>query len=183
MMYSIIKHTIKLTYLGCISIALSATTFAITEEDVYKSGIKFAFYSSAWGIDSDDGMRLVFYNENDAKINLSSIVFQKNEPKHESIEVRINKEISPLSYATADLEYIDLLQHSDCINRTLNGGWKLTEISNYTLNPSVRNLIIEDTGSFRIYQCLESVRTFWSISGSDRVRESKEWVIFHFETI
>ena len=183
MMCSIIKYATNLTYLGCILIILSRANFARSEEGDYNSGVKFAFYSSAWGVDSDDGMRLVLYNENDATINLSSIVFQKNKPKHESVEVRINKEIFPLSYATADLEYVDLLQHSECINRTLNGGWKLTEISNYTLNPSVRNLIIEDTGSFRIYQCLESVRTFWSISGSDRVLESKEWVIFHFETI
>ena len=183
MMYSIIKHTIKLTYLGCISIALSATTFAITEEDDYKSGIKFAFYSSAWTVDSDDGLKLVLFNENDVAVNLGSIVFQKNDQKNENVEIKINKDISPFSYATTELEYIDLLQHSDCIERTLNGGWKLTEVSNYTLNPAVRNLIIEDTDSFRIYQCLENVRTSWSIKGSDTTKGSDEWVIFHFETI
>ena len=182
-MCSITRLEKNLKYLGSILAVLSSATFAGSEEDHNTSGIKFAFYSSAWTVDSDDGMRIVLFNERDVTIYLSSIVFQKNDQKHESVEVLINKEISPLGYATTELEYIDLLQHSDCIERTLNGGWKLTEISNYTLNPAVRNLIIEDTDSFRIYQCLENVRTFWSIQGSEIRRNSDEWVIFHFETI
>ena len=182
-MCSITKQATKLAYLGCMLISLSAATFVRSEAGDYKSGVKFAFYSSAWTVDSNDGLRLVLFNENDVAVNLGSIVFQKNDQKNEDVEIKINKEISPLSYATTELEYIDLLQHSDCIERTLNGGWKLTEISNYTLNPAVRNLIIEDTDSFRIYQCLENVRTSWSIKGSDTTKGSDEWVIFHFETI
>ena len=182
-MCSTIRLEKILTHLGCILAALSTATFAGSEEADYTSGIKFAFYSSAWTVDSDDGMRIVLFNERDVTIYLSSIVFQKNGQEHEGVEVIINKEISPLGYATTELEYIDLLQHSDCIERTLHGGWKLTEISNYTLNPAVRNLIIEDTDSFRIYQCLENVRTFWSIQGSETREDSDEWVIFHFETI
>ena len=182
-MCSINKQATKLAYLGCVLVSLSTATFARIEAGDYKSGVKFAFYSSAWSVDSNDGMRLVLFNENDVSIHLSSIVFQKDNQNREGVEVRIDKEIPPLSYATSELEYIDLLQQNDCIERTLNKGWKLTEISNYTLNPAVRNLIIEDTDSFRIYQCLENVRTFWSIQGSDDTEESDEWIIFHFETI
>jgi hypothetical protein len=68
--------------------------------------------------------------------------------------------------------------------------WRLAEISNYTLNPSVRNLIIEDTDSFRIYQCVETIITRWQVlSGSEGAEstaaqpiEKEEWVLFHFET-
>lgn len=150
--------------------------------DIPSSGIKFAFYSSAWTANSDDGLRLVLFNETRRTVNLSSIVFQKGDENSERIEVKIDEEVPPLGYATAEFDYIDLLQHNDCIERTLNGNWKLTEISNYTLNPAVRNLIIEDTGSFRIYQCLENVRTFWSHSDTSDNEESNEWIIFHFET-
>jgi len=60
--------------------------------------------------------------------------------------------------------------------------WKLVEVSNYTLNPSVRNLIIEDTDSFRIYQCIENVQTTWSRVANGTQVQYEEWVLFHFES-
>ena len=48
----------------------------------------------------------------------------------------------------------------------MDSNWRLVDVSNYTLNPSVRNLIIENTDSFRIYQCVESISTRWRKVGS-----------------
>ena len=182
-MHRIINYAASLSYIRSALVSMLFASVTQAQTVVQSSGIKFAFYSSAWTVDSDDGLRLVLFNETDRTVNLGSIVFEKNNENIERVEVKINETVPPLGYATAEFEYIDLLQHNDCIERTLNGNWKLTEISNYTLNPAVRNLIIEDTDSFRIYQCLENVRTFWSHSGTNDNEESNEWIIFHFETI
>ncbi len=182
-MHRIINYAASLSYIRSALVSMLFASVTQAQTVVQSSGIKFAFYSSAWTVDSDDGLRLVLFNETDRTVNLGSIVFEKNNENIERVEVKINETVPPLGYATAEFEYIDLLQHNDCIERTLNGNWKLTEISNYTLNPAVRNLIIEDTDSFRIYQCLENVRTFWSHSGTNDYEESNEWIIFHFETI
>ena len=82
-MCSINKQATKLAYLGCMLVSLSTAAFARIEADDYKSGVKFAFYSSAWSVDSNDGMRLVLFNENDVSIHLSSIVFQKDDQNRE----------------------------------------------------------------------------------------------------
>ncbi|MDB9968742.1 hypothetical protein OAE08_03635, partial [Gammaproteobacteria bacterium] len=78
--------------------------------------------------------------------------------------------------------YIDLLSDDECIDRTMLDNWKLVEISNYTLNPSVRNLIIENTNSFRIYQCVKTISTSWTDLDSNQLFKYDEWVLFHFET-
>ena len=182
-MQGIKNYAASLSYLRKVLVSMLFASLTQAQTVAQSSGIKFAFYSPAWTVDSDDGLKLVLFNETDRTVNLSSIVFEKNNENSERVEIKINEEIPPLGYATAEFDYLDLLQHNDCIERTLNGNWKLTEISNYTLNPAVRNLIIEDTDSFRIYQCLENVRTFWSHPGTNDFEESNEWVIFHFETI
>ena len=182
-MQVITNYSSSLSYLRKALISMLFASLTQAQTVVQSSGIKFAFYSPAWTVDSDDGLRLVLFNETNRTVNLISIVFEKNNENSERVEVKINEEVPPLGYATAEFDYIDLLQHNDCIERTLNGNWKLTEISNYTLNPAIRNLIIEDTDSFRIYQCLENVRIFWSHSGTTDYKESDEWIIFHFETI
>lgn len=182
-MCGIIKYAVSRNYLRRVLLSMLFSNLCQAAMDGQPSGIKFAFYSSAWTVDSDDGLRLILFNETDRTVNLNSIVFQKNDEHSDRVEIKLNKVVPPLGYATAEFDYIDLLQHNDCIDRTLNGNWKLTEISNYTLNPAIRNLIIEDTDSFRIYQCLENVRTFWSHSLTGDYKESNEWIIFHFETI
>ena len=125
--------------------------------------VKFAIFSSAWGENTDDGLRVVAYNQTQGHIRLNTILFLKEESEgSEQVAVNLNLEVPSLAYADVEFPYIDLLQGNECIGRTMAESWKLVEISNYTLNPSVRNLIIEDTDSFRIYQCIENVRTIWT---------------------
>ena len=83
--------------------------------------------------------------------------------------------------AELELPYVDLLSINQCVNDTLEETWRLVEISNYTLNPSVRRLIIQDTSAFRIYQCVSSVKTTWITEAGER-RSKEEWVLYHFES-
>ena len=145
--------------------------------------VKFAIFSSAWGENTDDGLRVVAYNQTQGHIRLNTILFLKEESEDsEQVAVNLNLEIPSLAYADVEFPYIDLLQGNECIERTMAESWKLVEISNYTLNPSVRNLIIEDTDSFRIYQCIENVRTIWTHLASNIQVQYEEWVLFHFES-
>ena len=145
--------------------------------------VKFAIFSSAWGENTDDGLRVVAYNQTQGPIRLNTILFLKEESEDsEQVAVNLNLEIPSLAYADVEFPYIDLLQGNECIERTMAESWKLVEISNYTLNPSVRNLIIEDTDSFRIYQCIENVRTIWTRLASNIQVQYEEWVLFHFES-
>ncbi len=145
--------------------------------------VKFAIFSSAWGENTDDGLRVVAYNQTQGHIRLNTILFLKEESEgSEQVAVNLNLEVPSLAYADVEFPYIDLLQGNECIGRTMAESWKLVEISNYTLNPSVRNLIIEDTDSFRIYQCIENVRTIWTHLASNIQVQYEEWVLFHFES-
>ena len=113
--------------------------------------VKFAIFSSAWGENTDDGLRVVAYTQTQGHIRLNTILFLKEESEgSEQVAVNLNLEVPSLAYADVEFPYIDLLQGNECIGRTMAESWKLVEISNYTLNPSVRNLIIEDTDSIRI---------------------------------
>ena len=145
--------------------------------------VKFAIFSSAWGENTDDGLRVVAYNQTQGHIRLNTILFLKEESEgSEQVAVNLNLEVPSLAYADVEFPYIDLLQGNECIGRTMAESWKLVEISNYTLNPSVRNLIIEDTDSFRIYQCIENVRTIWTRLANNAQVQYEEWVLFHFES-
>jgi hypothetical protein len=117
------------------------------------SEIKFAFYSSAWGEITEAGLRLLAQNLTNNRIRLDSIKFIKSGVAAKQISINLGLEIPAMGFADAELAYIDLLKNDACIERTIAEKWKLVEISNHTLNPSVRNLIIEDSESFRIYQC------------------------------
>ena len=85
-MHSIIEHITFSFKLNCIPITLfllfAGVPFAQSEEITGSPDVKFAFYSSAWTADSDDGMRLVLFNENNVAINLTELFFKrKNKPK------------------------------------------------------------------------------------------------------
>ena len=147
-----------------------------------ESEINFAFYSSAWGENAVDGLRLVARNISNESVRLDSITFLKNAIDDAQIEIGIGLVVPPQGFADIDLNYVDLLQNNECIERTMAENWKLAEISNYTLNPSVRNLIIENTDSFRIYQCVESVFTQWTRLSDDADISYEEWVLYHFES-
>ena len=156
--------------------------FYSSAEQQEETEVKFAFYSSAWGENTDDGLRLVAFNQTPTPIRLNSIELHSGDEQAETIVIDITLEIPPGGYADKEFGYIDLLSGDECIDRTMQENWKLVEISNYTLNPSVRNLIIENTDSFRIYQCVQTISTSWTDLSSNQLYEYEEWVLFHFET-
>ena len=162
---------------SCVTLTSSATA-----EQQEETEVKFAFYSSAWGENTDDGLRLVAFNQTVAPIRLNSIELHGSSEQAESVFLDIGLEVPPGGYADKNFEYVDLLSGDECIDRTMQENWKLVEVSNYTLNPSVRNLIIENTDSFRIYQCVLTVTTSWTNLSNNALAEYDEWVLFHFET-
>jgi len=150
-----------------------------------ESPIKFAFYSPSWGSVSNAnllaGLRLVVDNQTDSAISLESIEFQADVDGAVSTEIGVDLNIPATRLAELELPYVDLLSINQCVNDTLEETWRLVEISNYTLNPSVRRLIIQDTSAFRIYQCVSSVKTTWITEAGER-RSKEEWVLYHFES-
>ncbi len=166
-----------LSLLACALLLVDASA-----EQQKETEIKFAFYSSAWGENTDDGLRLVAFNQSMSPIQLHSIVLHSSDDDAEEVLIQIDLKVPSGSYADKEIGYIDLLSGDECIDRTLQENWKLVEISNYTLNPSVRNLIIENTDSFRIYQCIKTVSTSWTNLNNKQQNEYDEWVLFHFET-
>ncbi|MBL4581161.1 MAG: hypothetical protein JKY29_05025 [Gammaproteobacteria bacterium] len=174
----------KTLTLSCVFMFLGATALplSVAAEQQEDSEIKFAFYSSAWGENTDDGLRLVAFNQAPTRVRLNSIELHGSEEATGSILIDIDLEIPSEGYADKEIDYIDLLSGDECIDRTLRENWKLVEISNYTLNPSVRNLIIENTNSFRIYQCVKTISTSWTDLNSNQLIEYDEWVLFHFES-
>jgi hypothetical protein len=158
-------------------------SFGQTSEE---SPIKFALYSPSWGSVANAnllaGLRLVVDNQTSEAIHLESIEFIADVEGSESEQIVIDLEIPAASLAERELAYIDLLSINQCVNDTLEETWRLVEISNYTLNPSVRRLIIQDTTAFRIYQCVSSVRTSWSSTERGEQYSKEEWVLYHFES-
>lgn len=164
---------------------MSLPGWSIAAETEQESEIKFAIYSRAWGENTEDGLRIVANNQTMEPILLHSITFLKDGDDASQKTLSLRLEIAPGAYAETDLPYQDLLQSDECVSRTMEENWKLAEISNYTLNPSVRGLIIEDTDSFRIYQCVETVLTEWTVQANESAGSAmskEEWVLFHFES-
>ena len=128
------------------------------------------------------GLRLVVDNQTDSTIHLESIEFAADVEGSDAKEISIDLNIPATSLAERELPYVDLLSINQCVNDTLEESWRLVEISNYTLNPSVRRLIIQDTSAFRIYQCVSSVKTVWTDTTSGEQFSKEEWVLYHFES-
>ncbi len=162
------------------------TPLLIAADAEHESAVKFALYSAAWGGNTNDGMRLVVHNQTSSDLRLDSLSFQATGDDGPGevapVTLALALQVPAAGYAQQEFDYVDLLAGDQCVTRSLADNWKLTEISNYTLNPSVRNLIIEDTDSFRIYQCVQSVHTRWTrLSDAEQVSYD-EWVLFHFES-
>ena len=121
-------------------------------------------------------------NRTEKSVRLNAIEFLSSSEDYDPVRITFDLNVPASAYAETEIDYIDLLGGDECIERTIAENWKLVEISNYTLNPSVRNLIIEDTASFRIYQCVKSVRIQWTDLASNQETLIEEWVLFHFET-
>jgi len=143
--------------------------------------IKYAIYSSAWGTSSDAGLRLVAQNLSEHEIILESVLFQKEDDPQIKTRLSLDLTVRPNAWAEKEMVYMDLLFGNECIEKTMQEDWKLVEISNYTLNPSVRGLIIEDTDSFRIYQCVRNVQVNWLDTETGERKDYTEWVMYHFE--
>ena len=148
---------------------------------VDNSPVKFAFYSSAWGENAVAGLRVVAENQQDFAIHLSSIRFTSNADGSPDLTINLDVPVPAHGFAERVLPYADLLSNDSCVADTMQDDWKLVEISNYTLNPSVRSLIIEDTSAFRIYQCVRKVTTVWKSDAESTPRQYDEWVLYHFE--
>ena len=169
--------------------ALSASTQIFAQDLAAPNGsaidgdypIKYAIYSSAWGASSDAGLRIVAQNLSEHEIVLESVLFQDEEDPQTQTLLSLDMTVSPHAWAEKEMDYLDILFGSDCIERTMLEDWKLVEISNYTLNPSVRGLIIEDTDSFRIYQCVRNVQVSWLDTETGESHDYTEWVMYHFE--
>lgn len=144
--------------------------------------VKYAIYSPAWAVRSNAGLRIMSHNQGDETITLHSMVFRDNTGQGNDIELEIDLEVPAGDWAEAETPFIDLLSGNNCVNQTLQESWRLMEISNYTLNPSVRGLIIENTDSFRIFQCVRDVKVSWS--DHEGIPQDEEfWVMYHFERV
>lgn len=144
--------------------------------------VKYAIYSTAWAVNSNDGLRIVAHNRGDRDVILRSVIFRDNAHRSDDIELEIDLAVPARGWAETETAYIELMTGNDCVEQTLQEDWRIKEISNYTLNPSVRGLIIEDTRSFRIFQCVREVQLSWEDEDGERHSE-RQWVMYHFERL
>jgi hypothetical protein len=154
---------------------------SLFSEETDFSPIKYAIYSTAWGESSNAGLRVVAQNMSDHTVFLDSILFESEDSTAVSNTFEIDLTVPPHGWAETAFDYQDLLFGDECVERTMTEDWKLVEISNYTLNPSVRGLIIQDSDSFRIYQCVRSVFVTLKDLDTQEDKSFYEWIMYHFE--
>ena len=165
--------------LAAVAVALPLSAFG---GEAGEGAVKFAFYSASWQESTQDLLRVVAFNPLDTAVRIESIDFLDLEAPGGTLDLSLDLDVPAGGYAELEMEYVDLLGQGECISETLAGDWRLVEISNYTLNPSVRNLIIENTESFRIYQCVQTVETrITEAAGASSV--IREWILYHFESL
>ncbi len=163
-------------------VATMTAPLSATAGEAAEGAVKFAFYSASWQVNTQDPLRVVAFNPLDSAVRIELIDFVDIEAPGGSLELSLDLDVPAGGYAEREMEYVDLLGQGECVSETLAGDWRLVEISNYTLNPSVRNLIIENTESFRIYQCVQTIETrITEAAGASSV--IREWVLYHFESL
>lgn len=167
------------TLLASAALTAQLTIAQIPDPDENEPPVKYAIYSTAWSESSNAGLRIVAQNQAAEPIELVSLAFQDEQDPRRLENILLNLTIPAKGWAETQLPYVDLLYGNECIAKTMQEDWRLVEISNYTLNPSVRGLIIEDTSSFRIYQCVRPVYTTWIDKGISY--QQAEWVLYHYE--
>jgi hypothetical protein len=165
-----------------VALAQSIDPLAAAQES-FESPVKYAIYSAAWHLNSNAGLRVVAQNQSDSAIKLESILFRDETGAQADAKLQLNMVVPAQAWAEVELPYQDLLSGNDCVDRTMEDDWKLVEISNYTLNPSVRGLIIENTRSFRIYQCVRNVQTVWTLPENGIEQSQNQWLMYHFERL
>ena len=177
---------IMLSILGAVSAGAASAQSSdplTAAQEGFDHPVKYAIYSAAWHLSSNAGLRVVAQNQSDAPVELRSIVFRDEIGNVGDSELNLNLLIEPGKWAELQLPFKDILAGNECVTRTMEDDWKLVEISNYTLNPSVRGLIIENTRSFRIYQCVRSVRTTWVNPENNNEQVDNQWLMYHFERL
>jgi hypothetical protein len=152
-------------------------------QESFEHPVKYAIYSAAWHLTSNAGLRIVAQNQSEIPIKLQKVIFPDEIGEEGDTELQLEMLIPAGGWAETQIPYQNILTGNDCVNRTMQDDWRLVEISNYTLNPSVRGLIIEDTRSFRIYQCVRRVRTVWADENTDAETISSQWLMYHFERL
>jgi|SRR5690554_29762 len=152
-------------------------------QESFEHPVKYAIYSPAWHLSSNAGLRIMAHNRSAETVELASILFRDETGNNGDVELSLRMTIPAGGWAELQLPYQNLLTGNDCVDRTLEEDWRLVEISNYTLNPSVRGLIIENTRSFRIYQCVRSVRVSWQNLDDNQRLETTQWLMYHFERL
>ncbi len=164
-----------------------AATLAISSpacgEEVGEGTVKFAFYSASWQENTQDVLRVVAFNPLAAAVRIESIDFIDIAAPDGSLDLPLGLDVPAGGYAELEMDYVDLFGQGECVSETLAGDWRLVEISNYTLNPSVRNLIIENTESFRIFQCAQTVETRITEIAGGASSVTREWILYHFESL
>lgn len=153
--------------------------------------IKFSLTSDSWGGNVNTGIRLFANNVSERPLQLNSVFLEGDKeesrllPDEDDFMLSIDIEVSAGKWAETMIDYIDLSYGTDCIEEALHDDgsqWKLVEISNYALNPSVRSRIIENTDSFRIFSCPRQVEMTWQDPESGQSYAEAIWVLYHFET-
>jgi hypothetical protein len=155
----------------------------VSAQESFDHPVKYAIYSAAWHLSSNAGLRIVAQNQSDDPIELKKVVFRDELGDDENTELELNLLIPPQGWAETQIPYQNILTGNDCVERTMQDDWRLVEISNYTLNPSVRGLIIENTRSFRIYQCVRRVNTLWVDHVTMTEKTVNQWLMYHFERL
>ena len=188
-----LRHTVAFVMtsalLGSIAVAAEEQPSSMGNDPLanaqqsFEHPVKYAIYSPAWHLSTNAGLRIVAQNHSDEAIELKKVVFTDESGEEPPSELLLNLTVPAHGWAETQVDYQELLAGNDCVERTMEDDWKLVEISNYTLNPSVRGLIIENTRSFRIYQCVRSVRAHWHNIDQDISGEGPQWLMYHFERL
>lgn len=178
--------------LGLVVWTLGLSQVFAAEGSETDAPIKFAITSAAWGENVNAGLRIVAENRSQVTLRLESVRFlnaansHRFQPGVDEVELSLDLTLPAGQWGEVQLPLAELLGGNRCIEDTLDvsrdSEWKLVEISNHALNPSVRSLIIEDSNSFRIYSCPRDVLTTW-VETESRVRHTEiQWVLYHFES-
>ncbi len=141
--------------------------------------VRFAIYSGVWSGLSDAGLRIVAQNSGSRSLQLESLTLAQSSGDQPVLSLALG--IPAAGWAEVETTYVDLVSDDQCVADSLRDEWKLMEISNYPLHPSVRGLIIEDSQSFRIFQCIRGVTLHWLDSSTQEQWITEEWLLYHCE--
>lgn len=141
--------------------------------------VRFAIYSGVWSGRSDAGLRIVARNSSARALQLESLTLAEAAGGQPALNLALA--VPAQGWAEVETGYVDLVSDDQCVADSLRDEWKLMEISNYPLHPSVRGLIIEDSMSFRIFQCIRGVTLRWLDTATREEWATQEWLLYHFE--